>query len=258
MDKIGRFDNEFYTTLKAEYETAQGVEEKRLKKKEIDAEEKKREIEESIGKIEKLILQRTKEFNQALNYAVRNLRKNNPNEAIRCLKKSLKIETSIKNLYAIGDVVGKNWLAHTAMREGEVAAANALGEFSTMKYDAVPSVVFTDPEIAAVGLLPHEAKSLKIPVKKGRFYYAASGKALCDGSTEGFVEIISEPGRGTILGGWIVGESASTLICEITLAVTHKLTVREIMEVIHAHPTLSEIVFEAVADCQGRAIHKVR
>ena len=80
---IVRFDNEFYTTLKAEYETAQGTEQKRLKKKEIEAEEKKREIEEVIEKIEKLILQQTKDFNQCLNYAVQNLRNNNPNEAVK-------------------------------------------------------------------------------------------------------------------------------------------------------------------------------
>jgi len=99
MDKIGRFDSEFYTRLKAEYETAQGNEQKKLKKKEIEAEEKKREIEEVIEKIEKQILQHTKEFNQSINYAVQNLRNNNPNEAIRCLKESLKIESKIKDLF---------------------------------------------------------------------------------------------------------------------------------------------------------------
>ena len=99
MGNIGRFDNEFYTTLKAEYETAQGSEQKRLKKKEIDAEEKKREIEGVIEKIEKLIIQQTKEFNQFLNYAVQNLRNNNPNEAVKCLKESLRIETKIKDLF---------------------------------------------------------------------------------------------------------------------------------------------------------------
>jgi len=96
---IGRFDSEFYTTLKAEYETAQGNEQKRLKKKEIESEEKKRKIEEIIEKIEKLILQHTKEFNQCFNYAVQNLRNNNPYEAIKCLKESLKIESKIKDLF---------------------------------------------------------------------------------------------------------------------------------------------------------------
>jgi hypothetical protein len=99
MDKLGRFDNEFYTTLKAEYETAQGAEQKRLKKKEIEAEEKKREIEEVIEKVEKIILQHTKEFNQCINYAVQNLRNNNPNEAVKCLKESLRIENKIRDLF---------------------------------------------------------------------------------------------------------------------------------------------------------------
>ena len=99
MDKIRRFKNEFYTTLKAEYEAAQRSEQKRTKKKEMETEEKKREIEEIIEKIEKLILQHTKEFNKCINYAVQNLRNNNPNEAVICLKESLKIETKIKDLF---------------------------------------------------------------------------------------------------------------------------------------------------------------
>lgn len=99
MDRIGRFDNDFYTDLKAEYETAQGKEQKRLKKKEIETEEKKREIEGIIKKIEKHILQQTSEFNQALNYAVQSLKSRNPADAVNYLKTSLKIEQKIKTLY---------------------------------------------------------------------------------------------------------------------------------------------------------------
>jgi hypothetical protein len=99
MEKVGSFDNEFLTSLKAEYETAQGKEQKRLKKKEIETEEKKREIEEVIEKIEKLILQYTKQFTQLINYAVQNLRKRNPNESIKCLKESLQTEVKIKGLF---------------------------------------------------------------------------------------------------------------------------------------------------------------
>ena len=99
MEKVGSFDNEFYTSLKAEYDTIQGKEQKRLKKKEIETEEKKQEIEQVVEKIEKLILQYTKQFTKFINYAVQNLRKRNPNESIKCLKESLKIEAKIKDLF---------------------------------------------------------------------------------------------------------------------------------------------------------------
>jgi hypothetical protein len=99
MEKVGSFDNDFLTSLKVEYETAQGKEQKRLKKKEIETEEKKREIEEIVEKIEKLILQYTKQFTQCINYAVQNLRKRNPSESIQCLKESLKTEAKIKGLF---------------------------------------------------------------------------------------------------------------------------------------------------------------
>jgi hypothetical protein len=99
MEKVGSFDNDFLTSLKAEYETVQGKEQKKLKKKEIETEEKKREVEDIIEKIEKLILQYTKQFTQFINYAVQKLRKSNPNESIKCLKDSLKIEAKIKELF---------------------------------------------------------------------------------------------------------------------------------------------------------------
>ena len=99
MEKVGSFDNDFLTSLKAEYETAQGKEQKKLKKKEIETEEKKREVEEIVERIEKLILQYTKQFTQLINYAVQNLRKRNPNESIKFLKESLKTEVKIKDLF---------------------------------------------------------------------------------------------------------------------------------------------------------------
>jgi hypothetical protein len=99
MEKVGSFDNDFLASLKAEYETAQGKEQKKLKKKEIETEEKKREVEEIVERIEKLILQYTKQFTQLINYAVQNLRKRNPNESIKFLKESLKTEVKIKDLF---------------------------------------------------------------------------------------------------------------------------------------------------------------
>jgi dihydrolipoamide dehydrogenase len=166
------------------------------------------------------------------------------------------MRTSVKGVYAIGDAVGKTWLAHTAMAEAEVAAACALGQERRMRYDAVPSVVFTDPELACVGLLPEEAKEKGIEIDKGRFYYAALGKALCDGTTDGHVEIIAERGGGKVLGGWVAGEQAGTLISEITLAVGQGMMVADFAESIRAHPTLPEMITEATLDTRGLAIHK--
>lgn len=166
------------------------------------------------------------------------------------------MQTSVKGVYAIGDAVGKTWLAHTAMAEAEVAAACALGQERLMRYDAVPSVVFTDPELACVGLLPEEAKQKGVEIDKGRFYYGALGKALCDGTTDGHVEIIAEKGGGKVLGGWVAGEQAGTLISEITLAVGQGMMVAEFAESIRAHPTLPEMMTEATLDTRGLAIHK--
>ncbi|MFC1654921.1 dihydrolipoyl dehydrogenase [Myxococcota bacterium] len=166
------------------------------------------------------------------------------------------MQTSVKGVYAIGDAVGKTWLAHTAMAEAEVAAACALGQERRMRYDAVPSVVYTDPELACVGLLPGEAKERGIEIDKGRFYYGALGKALCDGTTDGHLEIIAEKGGGKVLGGWVAGEHAGTLISEITLAVGQGMMVADFAESIRAHPTLPEMITEATLDSRGLAIHK--
>jgi dihydrolipoamide dehydrogenase len=164
--------------------------------------------------------------------------------------------TGIEGLWAVGDAVGRTWLAHTAAKEGEVAAACALGRPERMAYTAIPAVVFTEPELALVGLNASEAKSRGLEVETGSFFYGASGKALCDGTTEGKVELVTERGSGKILGGFVVGEHAGTLIAEVSLAVDRGLTARQIAEAVHAHPTLPEMVMEAAADSFARAIHK--
>jgi dihydrolipoamide dehydrogenase len=164
--------------------------------------------------------------------------------------------TDAAGVYAIGDAVGRTWLAHTAAREGEVAAANALAHEERMRYDAVPGVVFTVPEIAAVGIGPAEAKESNLEVQVGTFLYNASGKALVDGVAEGRVEILTEKGTERILGGWVAGHEAGMLISEITVAVNENLTARQLIDVIHAHPTLPEMIAEAAGDALGLAIHR--
>lgn len=167
------------------------------------------------------------------------------------------METSVKGIYAIGDVTGKMLLAHVASVQGTVAMSNALGKSATMDYSVIPAGIFTDPEIASVGLREKDAEAQGIKVSVGRFPYAASGKAMGMGETEGFVQIVADPGTDKVLGCSIVGAHATDLIGEIALAMRSGLKVKDIAETIHAHPTLPEIVMEAAEDVHGMAIHKI-
>ncbi|HAO93912.1 MAG: dihydrolipoyl dehydrogenase [Deltaproteobacteria bacterium GWC2_56_8] len=168
-----------------------------------------------------------------------------------------KMETNILGVYAVGDVTGKMLLAHVASVQGIVAVNNALGKNATMDYSAVPAGIFTDPEIASVGLREKEAAEKNMPVSIGRFPYAASGKALGMGETEGFCQILADPGTDKVLGCSIVGAHATDLLGEVTLAIRSGAKVKDIAETIHAHPTLPEIVMEAAEDVHGLAIHKI-
>jgi dihydrolipoamide dehydrogenase len=168
-----------------------------------------------------------------------------------------RMETNVKGIYAIGDVTGKMLLAHVASVQGIVAANNAAGKDARMDYSVIPAGIFTDPEIASVGLREKEAEEKGMNVAIGRFPYAASGKALGMGETEGFVQIISDPATDKVLGCSIVGAHATDLIGEVALAMKTGATVKDIAETIHAHPTLPEIVMEAAEDVHGMAIHKI-
>jgi dihydrolipoamide dehydrogenase len=168
-----------------------------------------------------------------------------------------RMETNVKGIYAIGDVTGKMLLAHVASVQGIVAANNAVGKEARMDYSVIPAGIFTDPEIASVGLREKDAEEKGINVSVGRFPYAASGKALGMGETEGFVQIVSDPATDKVLGCSIVGAHATDLIGEVALAMKTGATVKDITETIHAHPTLPEIVMEAAEDVHGMAIHKI-
>lgn len=168
-----------------------------------------------------------------------------------------KMETSVKGVYAIGDVTGKMLLAHVASTQGIVAVRNALGKETAMDYSVIPAGIFTDPEIASVGLREKDAEEKGIPVKVGRFPYAASGKALGMGETEGFVQIIADPGTDKVLGCSIVGAHATDLIGEVAIVMKTGAKVKDIAETVHAHPTLPELVMEAAEDAHGTAIHKI-
>ncbi|MBR0598545.1 dihydrolipoyl dehydrogenase [Sinanaerobacter chloroacetimidivorans] len=165
------------------------------------------------------------------------------------------METNIKGVYAAGDLTGGKLLAHLAFMEGKTAAENALGMSSKVNYNAVPSCIYTNPEVASVGLTEEEAKQAGISVKVGRFNFRNNGRALTLGEREGFVKVVADQ-ENTIIGGQILGADASEMISELTLAITLKARADTLADMIHPHPSLSEAIWEACADVAGRAIHK--
>ena len=166
------------------------------------------------------------------------------------------METSVPDIYAIGDVLGTYMLAHVASYEGEIAVENALGHRRAADYRAVPYCVFTTPELAGVGLGEREAKEQGLDYRVVRFPFSASGRALAMGETEGQVKMVCEKGSGRVMGLHIMGPRASDLIAEGALAIQLGATAEDIAQTIHAHPTLPEAVMEAAkAAAFGEAIH---
>ena len=166
------------------------------------------------------------------------------------------LHTSADGIWAIGDVIGGIMLAHVASYEGLCAVDNIVSHANRVPdYRAAPNCIYTDPEIAHVGLGEKEAKDKGLDVKVGRFPFAASGRALTLGQTEGFVKVIADASSGRLLGAHIIGPRATDLIAEATLAIQNGLTLEQIDLTIHAHPTLPESLMEAALAAQGRAIH---
>ncbi len=165
-----------------------------------------------------------------------------------------KMQTNVENIYAIGDIVDTPFLAHVASKEGIVAVENIMGRNSISTYHAVPRCVYTDPEVAAVGITEDAAKAKGIEYKVGKFMFATIGKAMVTGKTEGFVKIIVDS-NDKIIGGSIVGPHATDLLAELTLCVHLGVTAKQLGDVIHPHPTLSEALMEAVHDVHNEAVH---
>ena len=166
------------------------------------------------------------------------------------------LHTDADGVWAIGDVIGGIMLAHVASYEGVCAVENIAGHSPrTPDYHAAPNCIYTDPEIAHVGLGEKEAKEKGIAVKIGRFPFAASGRALTLGQSEGYVKVLADAESGKLLGAHIIGPRATDLIAEATLAVQNGLTMEQLDRTIHAHPTLPESLMEAALAAQGRAIH---
>lgn len=166
-----------------------------------------------------------------------------------------KMETTVDGIYAVGDIASKWWLAHVASHQGIVAAENACGKQARMFYHAIPSVIFTDPEIGTVGLSLEEAIKQGYQAKVGAFPFQALGKSQATLQTEGFAQIVVDEKTGQILGAQVIGYEAATLIAQMTLAMTNELTVECVAETIHAHPTISEAWGEAALMAEGLPIH---
>ncbi len=166
-----------------------------------------------------------------------------------------KLQTSVSNVYAIGDVVGNPMLAHKASKEGEVAAEVIAGKNVVLDYRAMPAVVFTDPEIGSVGIMENEAKEKGIDVKVGKYNFIGLGRALTTDATDGFVKVIADAKTNEILGVSIVGAEASELVAEAGLAMEFGADIEDISLTVHAHPTLAEALPEAARAVVGEAIH---
>lgn len=166
------------------------------------------------------------------------------------------LETSVKGVYAIGDVAGPPMLAHKGTREGVHVAEVIAGHHPrAIDYSNVPSVTYCHPEVASIGLTEEQCTERKLDFQVGRFPFSANGRARASDQTEGFVKIIRGKQYGEILGAHIVSGQASELIHELVMARTNEYTVEEVDLSIHAHPTLSEAIAEAALDSMGRALH---
>lgn len=167
------------------------------------------------------------------------------------------MRTNIPHIYAIGDITGKQQLAHVATAQGVTAAHNAVGEHRHMDYSAVPGCIYSTPEIACVGLTEEKAREAGYAVRTGRFNVSGNGRSLAIGCQDGFAKLVADADTGKVLGCHIVAPHATEMIGEAGMAIRYGLTAEELGEVIHAHPTVSEILMEAAHDIDGLCCHKL-
>jgi len=163
--------------------------------------------------------------------------------------------TNIPHIFAIGDVITGPMLAHKAEDEGVAIAERIAGQAGHVNYDAIPSVVYTWPEVASVGKTEEELKADGIAYKTGKFPFTANGRARAMGDTDGFVKILADKTTDRLLGAHIIGPDAGTLIAELATAIEFGASAEDVSRICHAHPTLSEAVKEAALAVEGRALH---
>ncbi|MEA3286309.1 MAG: dihydrolipoyl dehydrogenase [Candidatus Marinimicrobia bacterium] len=166
------------------------------------------------------------------------------------------MQTSASGIYAIGDVSGPPWLAHVASHEGITAVEHLAGlNVKPMHYNNVPGCTYCTPQVASIGMTEKAAREAGYKLKIGKFPYRASGKAMASGDTDGFTKLIYDAKYGELLGAHIIGAEATELIAEIGIARSLEATHEAVLETIHAHPTLSEMIMEASGVALDRGIH---
>jgi len=163
--------------------------------------------------------------------------------------------TTVPGIWAIGDVIAGPMLAHKAEEEGVALAERLAGQHPHLNYDAIPGVVYTAPEVAAVGATEEQLKERGIAFRAGKFPFSANGRARAMGETEGFVKILADAATDRILGAHIIGPDAGTLIAELALAIEFSASAEDVARTSHAHPSLNEAVKEAALAVAGRPIH---
>ncbi len=180
---------------------------------------------------------------------------------IECERGWIKVDrlfrTNIKNIYAAGDCIGGILLAHVASREGISAVESILGNEPSLDYNVVPNCIFTQPEIASVGLTTKIAKNRGINARSRKFLFSGIGKAHVIGEIGGFIKLVVDAATDKILGAQIIGSHATELVAELSLSIQFGITSEGLARVIHAHPTLSEAVQEASEAMHNRAIHSL-
>jgi dihydrolipoamide dehydrogenase len=164
-------------------------------------------------------------------------------------------QTNVPGIYAIGDVIGGQMLAHKAEEEGVALAEILAGQHGHVNYNAIPGVVYTWPEVGSVGKTEEQLKSEGVEYKVGKFPFTANSRARANGDTDGFVKIIADAKTDEVLGAHIIGPSAGDLIAEVVLGMEFKAAAEDIARTSHAHPSLAEAVKEAALGVAGRPIH---
>jgi len=168
------------------------------------------------------------------------------------------LRTTNPKVFAIGDVIGGPLLAHKASAEGLQVVEGLAGVSSGKRFRFIPSVVYTDPELASVGAAEDELTATGTPIRVGKFPFAANGRAVASGKTSGFVKIIAHADTDEILGAHIAGPHASEMIAELALAMEAGVKAAQLGKVVHPHPTLSEAIMEAAEDVHSAAVHIFR
>ena len=168
-----------------------------------------------------------------------------------------KMETNIKNIYAIGDVTSPPWLAHKASHEGVIVAEIIAGHQKThkLKKEVIPGCTYSNPQIASIGLTEKQAKQKDIKLKIGKFPFLANGKSITIGDTEGIVKTIFNKDTGELIGAHLIGSDVTELINSLSVAKSLETTEIELMKTVFAHPTLSETLHESVLSAYDKAIH---